>query len=118
MGAKIAREKSRPVLIEGYTYRLGAHTTADDPKLYRDEAQVESWLEKDPLIRLEKYLLDRDLLSREDRARMESSALEEAKKAFERAESEAAPSLEDTFRYTFASLPPVLERQLQRRRQS
>jgi pyruvate dehydrogenase E1 component alpha subunit len=66
VGARIAREKSRPVLIEGYTYRLGAHTTADDPKLYRDESQVAGWLEKDPLIRLERYLLDRGLIGEKD----------------------------------------------------
>jgi pyruvate dehydrogenase E1 component alpha subunit len=115
LGTRIARERSRPVLIEGYTYRLGAHTTADDPKLYRDEAQVEGWLEKDPLIRLEKYLKNRDLLADTDQEQMNSTALDEAKKAFERAETEPNLSLEDTFRYTFSSLPPLLERQLQRR---
>ncbi|UCF97973.1 MAG: pyruvate dehydrogenase (acetyl-transferring) E1 component subunit alpha [Spirochaetaceae bacterium] len=114
-GAKIAREERRPVLIEGYTYRLGAHTTADDPKLYREEAQVESWLEKDPLLRLEKYLMNRGLLDQTDREDLLAAALTEAKLAFERVESEPDPSLEETFRYTFATLPPILERQLQRR---
>ena len=118
VGALIAREKSRPVLIEGVTYRLGAHTTADDPKLYRDEAQLAGWRDKDPLIRLEKYLLGRGLLTEKDREELAAAALEESKMAFERAESEADPSLEDTFRHTFASLPPVLERQLQRRKRS
>ena len=118
VGARIAREKNRPVLIEGVTYRLGAHTTADDPKLYRDEAQVADWLDKDPLLRLEKYLLDRGLLTEKDLEELAAGARKETKKAFERAEGEADPSLEDTFRYTFASLPPVLERQLQRRRRS
>jgi pyruvate dehydrogenase E1 component alpha subunit len=115
-GVRIAREKGRPVLIEGYTYRLGAHTTADDPKLYRDETQVADWLDRDPLIRLEKYLAGKGMLAEKARAELAEQSLEEAKKAFERAESEADPSLEDTFRYTFASLPPVLERQLQRRK--
>ena len=118
VGALIAREKSRPVLIEGVTYRLGAHTTADDPKLYRDEAQLAGWRDKDPLIRLEKYLLGRGLPTEKDREELAAAALEESKKAFERAESEADPSLEDTFRHTFASLPPLLERQLRRRKRS
>jgi pyruvate dehydrogenase E1 component alpha subunit len=117
-GVRIAREKSRPVLIEGYTYRLGAHTTADDPKLSRDESQVESWKDKDPLIRLERYLLDRGLLSDKDREQLITEVLEESKRAFEHAENEADPSLEDTFRYTYASLPPLLERQLLRRKGS
>jgi pyruvate dehydrogenase E1 component alpha subunit len=115
-GAEIARDKSRPVLIEGVTYRLGAHTTSDDPKLYRDETQVAEWRDRDPLIRLEQYLLGRGLLAEAQRPELAQAALEEAKRAFERAEEEADPSLEDTYRYTFASLPPVLERQLQRRK--
>ena len=118
VGARIAREKNRPVLIEGYTYRLGAHTTADDPKLYRDDTQVAGWLDKDPLIRLEKYLLGRGLLTEKDREELAAAAQDEAKKAFGRAENEADPSLEDTFRYTFASMPPLLERQLKRRQRS
>jgi pyruvate dehydrogenase E1 component alpha subunit len=118
VAATVAREQRKPVLIEGVTYRLGAHTTSDDPNLYRDQAQVESWLSKDPLIRLEKYLAGRGLLGEAERQEMEDSALAEAKKAFERAESEPDPTLEDTFRYTFASLPPVLERQLRRRRRA
>jgi pyruvate dehydrogenase E1 component alpha subunit len=118
LGVRVAREENRPVLIEGVTYRLGAHTTADDPKLYRDEAQVAGWLDKDPLIRLEKYLRGRGLLAEKDPEELAAGALREAKKAFERAESETDPSLEDTFRYTFASLPPILERQLQHRRRS
>jgi pyruvate dehydrogenase E1 component alpha subunit len=118
LGVRIAREKNRPVLVEGVTYRLGAHTTADDPRLYRDEEQVAGWLDKDPLSRLEKYLAGRGLLSSKDREELGAEVLEESRKAFERAEGQADPSLEDTFRYTFASLPPVLERQLQRRKRS
>jgi pyruvate dehydrogenase E1 component alpha subunit len=118
LGTRIAREKNRPVLIEGVTYRLGAHTTADDPRLYRDEEQVACWLEKDPLSRLEKYLAARGLLSEKDRERLAASALDEAKKAFVQVEKEAVPSLEDTFCYTCASLPSVLKRQLQRRKLS
>ena len=72
-------------------------------------------LEKDPLTRLEKYLKNRDLLADTDQEQMSSAALAEARKAFERAEQEPDLSLEDTFRYTFSSLPPLLERQLQRR---
>ncbi|MBW4094243.1 MAG: thiamine pyrophosphate-dependent dehydrogenase E1 component subunit alpha [Acidobacteria bacterium] len=51
-----ARSGKGPVLIEADTYRLGAHTTADDPTKYRDRAQEDAWRLKDPLLRLEKYL--------------------------------------------------------------
>jgi pyruvate dehydrogenase E1 component alpha subunit len=44
------------VLIEAFTYRVGAHTTADDPTKYRESAEESRWRAKDPLERLEKYL--------------------------------------------------------------
>jgi pyruvate dehydrogenase E1 component alpha subunit len=51
-----AREGNGPVLIEAFTYRVGAHTTADDPTKYRGSAEEALWRTKDPLERLEKYL--------------------------------------------------------------
>jgi pyruvate dehydrogenase E1 component alpha subunit len=51
-----AREGKGPVLIEAFTYRVGAHTTADDPTKYRESAEEGLWRAKDPLERLEKYL--------------------------------------------------------------
>ena len=51
-----AREGKGPVLIEAFTYRVGAHTTADDPTKYRGSAEEGLWRAKDPLERLEKYL--------------------------------------------------------------
>jgi pyruvate dehydrogenase E1 component alpha subunit len=56
-----AREGRGPVLIEAYTYRVGAHTTADDPTKYRESAEEISWRGKDPLDRLEKYLRNEGL---------------------------------------------------------
>ena len=57
---RYAMEKIRagegPVLIEAETYRLGPHTTADDPTKYRTDADLEGPLHRDPMIRLEKYL--------------------------------------------------------------
>jgi 2-oxoisovalerate dehydrogenase E1 component alpha subunit len=51
-----AREGKGPVLIEAFTYRVGAHTTADDPTKYRGSEEEAQWRAKDPLERLEKYL--------------------------------------------------------------
>ncbi|MDO5633647.1 MAG: pyruvate dehydrogenase (acetyl-transferring) E1 component subunit alpha [Micrococcus sp.] len=47
-----------PSFIEAVTYRMGPHTTADDPKRYRSEEEVESWRRRDPIDRLEKYLTE------------------------------------------------------------
>ena len=51
-----AREGQGPTLIEAYTYRMGAHTTTDDPTRYRLSAELESWRQKDPIERVKKYL--------------------------------------------------------------
>ncbi len=45
-----------PMLIEAFTYRRGAHTTADDPTKYRDKAEEEIWEDRDPITRLKAYL--------------------------------------------------------------
>ena len=51
-----ARDGNGPTFVEAYTYRMGAHTTTDDPTRYRLSADVESWKLKDPIARLEVYL--------------------------------------------------------------
>lgn len=54
--AERARAGEGPTLVEAYTYRMGAHTTSDDPKRYRSSAEVEQWRARDPLTRLEAHL--------------------------------------------------------------
>jgi 2-oxoisovalerate dehydrogenase E1 component alpha subunit len=51
-----AREGNGPTLVEAYTYRMGAHTTSDDPTRYRLSAELESWKLKDPVARMKAYL--------------------------------------------------------------
>jgi len=52
-----AREGQGPTLIEAFTYRMGAHTTTDDPTRYRLSAELESWKLKDPIERVKQYLI-------------------------------------------------------------
>ena len=56
-----ARSGQGPVLVEALTYRLGAHTTADDPRRYQPPDEIESWRKRDPLQRFRAYLERRDL---------------------------------------------------------
>jgi pyruvate dehydrogenase E1 component alpha subunit len=71
--AVFVRSGSGPVIVEARTYRVEAHTNADDATRYRSSAEVESWLERDPVARLEKYLGAKRLL---DHAALESLANE------------------------------------------
>ena len=57
-----ARSGNGPVLVELHTYRLDAHTNADDATRYRDEDEVTGWLRRDPIARLEAYLRAQGLL--------------------------------------------------------
>jgi len=51
-----ARAGRGPQFIEALTYRMGAHTSSDDPTKYRESAEDEYWLARDPIVRFEKYL--------------------------------------------------------------
>lgn len=51
-----ARSGGGPQLIEALTYRIGAHTTSDDPTKYRTQEVTDSWVAKDPIVRFEAYL--------------------------------------------------------------
>ncbi len=57
-----ARDGNGPVLVEAVTYRMEAHTTADDPTRYRDDAELERWRARDPLSRFERFLRGRGVV--------------------------------------------------------
>jgi len=56
-----ARSGNGPMLIEAFTYRMGAHTTSDDPTRYRDSDELEEWKAKDPIQRMRSFLEKNDL---------------------------------------------------------
>ena len=60
-----AREGQGPTLIEAFTYRMGAHTTTDDPTRYRLAAELESWKLKDPIERVKAYLIRSEMADRQ-----------------------------------------------------
>jgi pyruvate dehydrogenase E1 component alpha subunit len=79
-----ARSGGGPTLIESVTYRMSVHTTADDPKRYRTDEEVQEWARRDPIIRFEIYLKSRGLLTDEsvkevdEAVRAEIKAVEES----------------------------------------
>jgi pyruvate dehydrogenase E1 component alpha subunit len=103
--AREGGERPRPTLLETVEYRYGAHTTADDPSAYRDEAAVEAWRDRDPLDRYERYLRGRGLLDDDRVERVEARAREIVADAIEELESVTADS-EDLFEDAYASPTP------------
>ena len=69
-----ARSGKGPAYIEAVTYRMGPHTTADDPTRYRDEAELESWRRRDPIARLEAHLRATGALTDEHQAETQAAA--------------------------------------------
>jgi pyruvate dehydrogenase E1 component alpha subunit len=60
-----ARKGEGPTFIEAVTYRVGPHTSSDDPSRYRDQEEVENWQKKDPVQRFKKYLIQKGVLTDE-----------------------------------------------------
>jgi pyruvate dehydrogenase E1 component alpha subunit len=115
--AEKARHGGGPTLIEGVTYRLSAHTTSDDPNRYRDEAEVQKWRERDPILRLERLLVNRKLLSKKDAEEVKARAKDEAREQFRLIEEVPDPSPKDGFDHIFAEMPSQLQLQLKQRQE-
>ena len=105
-----ARSGEGATLIECVTYRVAMHTTADDPKRYRTDKEVEQWIKKDPLVRFQKYLLSKELLTEEKFEEIEQEVEKEIQDAVDRSE-EKMKSLGnpmDMFEHAYHELPPHL----------
>jgi pyruvate dehydrogenase E1 component alpha subunit len=102
-----ARGGGGPTLIECVTYRLGVHTTADDPTKYRSDEEVKAWERKDPLTRFVAYLEKKNLFEQGLEEQVDAE-IARAVKAFE--ETPAADPL-GMFKHAYADLPPHLRQQ-------
>jgi len=112
LAAEKARNGDGSTLIEGYTYRLAAHTTSDDPTKYRKNEEVQEWAKKDPLIRMKKYLLKKNLLNEDENEKMINSFKKEIDEIFRKVEASKDPTVEDIFQYHYKEMPEELRRQM------
>jgi pyruvate dehydrogenase E1 component alpha subunit len=107
-----ARAGKGPTLIECITYRMGPHTSADDPKKYRDSDEVERWRALDPIKRFQVYLLGKGIWNED----YEKKVLEETAAFVEKTVQQAEafkPDPKDIFRYQYARMPKNLEEQME-----
>ena len=100
-----ARQGEGPSLIEASCYRLGAHATADDPSLYRDEAETALRRRDEPIANFERRLLDEQLLSPQDIAEEHARVSESMREAGHRLDAMPAPTPEDMTAHLL-SVPP------------
>ncbi|WP_254864666.1 pyruvate dehydrogenase (acetyl-transferring) E1 component subunit alpha [Halovivax gelatinilyticus] len=103
----------RPTLIEAVQYRFGAHTTADDPSVYRDEEEVERWKQKDPIPRMETFLREYGMLDDERVDAIESHIEDEVADAIAAAEEFEAADPAEIFSHVYDGMPRRLEEQLE-----
>jgi len=100
-----------PALIEALTYRVEAHTNADDATRYRSREEVDSWLGRDPVTRLREYLSHRGLLEAAAATALEAEAEAAAAGLRQRMNTDTRHDPADLFRYVYAEQTPALRRQ-------
>jgi pyruvate dehydrogenase E1 component alpha subunit len=97
-----ARTGGGPTFIEAVTYRMGAHSTSDDPTRYRAQAEVDAWAKKDPLDRLRKHLAHLGLVSEASDASLDAELNAEIAAAIEAVESLPPPGRETLLQDVYA----------------
>ncbi|MFC4224426.1 thiamine pyrophosphate-dependent dehydrogenase E1 component subunit alpha [Lysinibacter cavernae] len=105
-----ARAGNGPSLIESLTYRIGAHTTSDDPTKYRMNEEVESWIARDPITRLEAFLRSQgigDAFFEDLKVEMDDFSSDLRRRTLEL----QPPSANDMFDYVYSEPHAVLEEQ-------
>jgi 2-oxoisovalerate dehydrogenase E1 component alpha subunit len=117
--AERARRNLGPTLIEYVTYRVGAHSTSDDPSAYRPKEESAAWPLGDPVLRLKNHLIVRGAWSEERHKQAEAEIMDTVIAAQKEAESHGTlhsggrPSARDMFEGVYAEMPPHLRRQRQ-----
>ncbi|WHP59275.1 pyruvate dehydrogenase (acetyl-transferring) E1 component subunit alpha [Arthrobacter sp. KFRI-F3372] len=107
-----ARQGKGPVLIEAFTYRVGAHTTADDPTKYRHSAEEDAWRAKDPLARVEKYLRAEGLADDAFFAKVKADGDELAAYVRRTTHDLETPDIRSAFANTYAEAHPLVAEEL------
>jgi 2-oxoisovalerate dehydrogenase E1 component alpha subunit len=106
-----ARADGKPFLVEAHTYRIEAHTNADDATRYRDAAEVAAWEARDPIPRLETYLTDSGALADEDIGAARQEAETFANRLRERMNEDPEVDPDELFAHVYAEPTPQLREQ-------
>jgi pyruvate dehydrogenase E1 component subunit alpha len=111
-----ARAGAGPTLVEAVTYRLGLHTTADDPSRYEPREMHDLWVNRDPLLRMQRYLKAKGVIDAAGLEQIEERVREELRVAWDEAQQEPAPDPLEYFAHVHSEPSDRLQRQLSRLR--
>ncbi|TRW46941.1 pyruvate dehydrogenase (acetyl-transferring) E1 component subunit alpha [Georgenia yuyongxinii] len=103
-----ARAGGGPTFVEAVTYRMGAHTTSDDPTRYRDRAEEDLWRAKDPIARLRTHLERQQLADAEYFTGVDAEATALAESAREYCHSLAGGPHEEMFDHVYTAPHPLV----------
>ncbi len=106
-----ARAGKGPTLIEAKTFRMGGHSTSDDPSGYVPKEVFDEWRKKDPIKRFETYLAASGLWTPEKRAELEKEVDAEVSAAAKDAQAVGPPPLETVFSDVYAEIPAHIRAQ-------
>ncbi len=106
-----ARAGGGPFLVEAHTYRMQAHTNADDATRYRTDEEVQKWVSRDPVSRMQTYLSARNMFDDDAVAAIAASAEDIASALRDGMNSEPEVDPEDLFRYVYSKPTPQLQEQ-------
>lgn len=106
-----AREGGGPTLIEAHTYRMQAHTNADDDTRYREREEVQRWVERDPLTRLGSYLREAGVLTEAHEEQFAADAESIATELRDAMNRDVVVDPEELFAHVFAERPATLSGQ-------
>jgi 2-oxoisovalerate dehydrogenase E1 component alpha subunit len=104
-----ARDGQGPFLIEAFTYRMGAHTTSDDPTRYRLASELENWKLRDPIERVKAYLSRNGIADATFYDTIETEATELAARVRAACLSMPEPKPLDIFRQVYAGGSPLVD---------
>ena len=106
-----ARNGGGPTLVECETYRIGAHSSSDDPTRYRDEREVERWKKRDPLELMRSRLQAWGMWTAQKEDELRAQVLEQVNAAIAEAEKKPDPPRESLFEDVYANAPWSLREQ-------
>jgi 2-oxoisovalerate dehydrogenase E1 component alpha subunit len=108
---KIAIEEQCPVLIETMSYRLGAHSTSDDPSGYRSSEEEEQWRQKDPISRMKNWLVKKNWWNESADEALQKTFRTEILSELKLAEKRPKPPLQDLVSDVYKTIPANLQEQ-------
>jgi pyruvate dehydrogenase E1 component alpha subunit len=108
---KYCLQNKSPVFIEAMTYRLGAHSTSDDPSRYRHDKEVKKWEKKCPMLRLRLFLERKKLWDKDKEERFQIKIKNEIDAAIEVAKKVPPPPLKSLIEDVYFQVPQALKEQ-------